>query len=124
MVKQPQSDNSYPEPGAAVAKVKQLAEDVGVYEVDVAHAFGVQTRSVQRWWSGEVRPTSERERRLREFAYVLEELVKVLKPDAAREWLMSPNRELDHDSPAERVAAGDYRRVLDLIDALAEGVFV
>jgi len=84
----------------------------------------VRPRSVQRWWSGEARPPAERERRLRELAYVLTELNKVLKPAAAREWLLSPNRELDHDTPAERVAAGDYRLVLDLIDALGEGVFV
>ena len=112
------------EPDSTVSRVRKLAEDVGVYEADLAHAFGVRPRSVQRWWSGEARPPAERERRLRELAYVLTELNKVLKPAAAREWLLSPNRELDHDTPAERVAAGDYRLVLDLIDALGEGVFV
>jgi putative toxin-antitoxin system antitoxin component (TIGR02293 family) len=109
---------------STVSKVRSLSHSLGITDADIAFAFGVRARSVQRWWSGESRPSYERERRLLEFAYVLDELQKVLKPDAARDWLMAPNRELDHDSPAERVARGDYRRVLELVDAMADGVFV
>lgn len=39
-------------------------------------------------------------------------------------WMFSPNRLLEHRKPADLVRDGEYQRVLALIDAMAEGVFV
>lgn len=36
--------------------------------------------------------------------------------------MFSPNQLLEHDSPADRIRAGRYRDVLDLIEAMADGV--
>ena len=55
---------------------------------------------------------------------MLEHLSGVLKPQAAHDWLFSPNGLLDHHKPVEVLAQGEFRRVLAMIDALAEGVFV
>ena len=48
----------------------------------------------------------------------------MLPSDQANVWIFTPNRLLDHDTPAARIHAGGYRDVLNLIEALAEGVVV
>ena len=59
-----------------------------------------------------------------ELAYVAEQLVEVLglSPDDANTWIFSPNRLLGGDKPSERIHAADYRSVLALIDAIADGI--
>lgn len=53
---------------------------------------------------------------------ILEKLSGVLKPQAAHDWLFSPNPLLEHHKPVELLRAGEYRQVLGAIDAMAEGV--
>lgn len=48
---------------------------------------------------------------------------RVLRPLAAHDWLLSPNASLDHDKPIDLLRAGEYRRVLGAVEAMAEGVF-
>jgi hypothetical protein len=36
--------------------------------------------------------------------------------------MFTPNRALGHDTPADRIKDGDYRAVLSLIEAIADGV--
>lgn len=107
---------------STVGKARSLSEGLKLTQDDVAEILKVQPRSVLRWWSGETTPRRVSQRLLREFAYVLGELSKVLQPEAAKTWLLTPNRRLRHDSPADRIADGDYREVLALIEALADGV--
>jgi Protein of unknown function (DUF2384) len=55
---------------------------------------------------------------------VLEQLATVLKPVPAHDWLVTPNPLLDRHKPVDLLRAGEHRRVLGAIDALAEGVSV
>jgi hypothetical protein len=48
----------------------------------------------------------------------------VLRPEDANLWIFSPNELLDGDSPAERIERGDFKSVLAVIEALAEGVII
>ena len=102
-------------------RVKGITTSLGLTQDDIAAIVGASTRTVNRWWSGEVSPQRPKEQRLRELAYVGEQVARVLKPEQARDWLFMPNRLLDHDAPADRIERGDYRTVLALIEALAEG---
>ena len=54
---------------------------------------------------------------------MLEQLSGVLRPQAAHDWLLSPNPSLDHHKPVNLLRTGEFRRVLGAIDAMAEGVF-
>ena len=107
---------------AASGRARSVTEHLGLTQEEVAEMVDATPRTVHRWWTGASAPQPQKLKRLRELAYVIEELAKVLQPEPAREWLFTPNRQLDHDSPAERVARGEYRSVLALVDALAEGV--
>jgi putative toxin-antitoxin system antitoxin component (TIGR02293 family) len=91
---------------------------------DVARLLGTNPRTVSRWLADQTEPRPDARRRLLEVVAVLEHLSGVLKPQAAHDWLFSPNPMLDHHKPVDLLAEGDFRRVLALIDALAEGVFV
>ncbi len=108
---------------ATTLRVRSLSDVLGLTQDEVASLVGASPRTISRWWSGATTPQRSKQKRLRELAYVAEEIAKVLEPAAAREWLFSPSRQLDHDSPADRIARGDFRSVLALIDAIADGVF-
>jgi uncharacterized protein (DUF2384 family) len=62
------------------------------------------------------------EERLLELKAVVDLLRRVMRDDAARMWLRSPNVDLGYEKPLDLVAAGHYQRVIDLLLALAEGV--
>ena len=78
---------------------------------------------MSRWVSGDAEPQRLNRQRLLELAYVAEELRSVLIADDANLWIMSPNRYLSGDSPAQRIGTGDFKAVgVALIEALADGV--
>jgi uncharacterized protein (DUF2384 family) len=79
---------------------------------------------VARWTTGQVVPQRLNKQRLIELAYVADAVTEVLPRDQANVWMFSPNRLLEHGKPADLVRAGEYQRVLALIDAMAEGIFV
>ena len=49
---------------------------------------------------------------------------RVMRDEAARLWMRSPNPDLAYEKPLDLVANGDYQRVIDALLALAEGVTV
>lgn len=69
-------------------------------------------------------PQPRAQERLLEFSYVEEQLVEVLglSPDDANIWIFTRNRLLDGDKPSDRIHVGNYRSVLALIDAIADGI--
>ena len=54
---------------------------------------------------------------------MLELLSETLRPRTAHDWLFTPNPSLDHHKPVELLRVGNFRPVLDAIDAMADGVF-
>jgi transcriptional regulator with XRE-family HTH domain len=109
---------------AIAGRVQELERLAKLTHEDVARIVGTTSRTVSRWTKGTASPQRVARQRLVELAYVAEELTKVLKPEERNVWIFSPNRLLDHDSPADRISQGDYRSVVSLIEALADGVVV
>ncbi len=89
---------------------------------DVAGVLGATQRSVSRWATTKTQPRRQAEDRLLELKAVVDLLRTVLRDEPARLWLRSPNPGLDWRKPLEVIADGDYRRVVAVILALAEGV--
>jgi hypothetical protein len=108
---------------AIALKVRDLNERAHLSQDDVGRIVGASGRTVARWAAGATPHRSARERLL-ELAYVADQLIDTLglSPTDANLWIFSPNRLLRGDKPADRIADGDYRTVLGLIDALADGV--
>ena len=109
---------------AIASKVKSVSEALALTQGEVGAIVGSSSRTVGRWYTGETVPHREARKRLLELAYVAEELAKVLRPEDANLWIFSPNVLLEHDVPADRIKSGDYKTVLALIEALADGVAV
>jgi putative toxin-antitoxin system antitoxin component (TIGR02293 family) len=97
-----------------------LIHDI-VNQVDVARVTGTTPRSVNRWLEGS-QPRRAAEDRLLELNAVIDLLRQVLRDEPARLWLRSPNPELGYEKPLDLIAAGEYRRVIGALLALAEGV--
>lgn len=109
---------------AIALKVRQVADSLDMTQEQVGEVVGSSTRTVARWLSGDAVPQRQSKQRLLELAYVAQELGKVLEPEDANLWIFSPNVLLEHDSPADRIRVGDYKAVLGLIEALADGIVV
>lgn len=103
-------------------KVRSLSESIGLTQEEVGDITGSTARSVARWSSGAVVPQKMNRERLLELVYVADQLTKVMKKEYANLWMFTPNPLLDHERPADRIKRGDYKSVLDLIEALADGV--
>lgn len=106
------------------SKVRDLGERAHLSQDEVGRIVGVAPRTVARWVAGDANPHQSAKERLLELAYVAEQLIEVLGLSAqdANLWIFSPNRHLGGAKPSESIRAGDYRKVLDLIEALADGV--
>jgi uncharacterized protein (DUF2384 family) len=104
-------------------KLEQALEASDLEYGDLARILDSNPRTVQRWFSEGREPRWESQERLLEVAVVIERLLTVVRPNAAREWLFAPNRSLHYEKPAELLREGKYREVLAVIDALGEGVF-
>jgi putative toxin-antitoxin system antitoxin component (TIGR02293 family) len=110
--------------GPLPGRLRRAVEQTDLDQTDIARLLGTNPRTVSRWLQEQAEPRPDARRRLLEVVAVLEHLSGVLKPQAAHDWLFSPNAMLDHHKPVELLASGDFRRVLEMIDALAEGVYV
>jgi len=107
---------------AVAGKLDYLSETLSLTQEEMGELLGTSRRAVSRWRAGESRPQRVAKRRLLELAYIGEQLSNVMRREDANLWLFSPNALLGGDSPADRIPKGDYRSVLALIEALADGV--
>jgi uncharacterized protein (DUF2384 family) len=105
-----------------VAVLDQVFEDDVLDGGDIARALKTSPRSVARWQANEVSPRRESEERLLEVKAVVDLLLQHLRPDAARLWIRSPDPNLGYEKPIDLIARGEYRRVIGVILAMAEGV--
>lgn len=90
---------------------------------DVARALDTTPRSVARWQHdghGPHRlPAIER---MLELRAVLDLAVQVMSAEPASMWLRAPVPELGYDKPLDLIRNGGFRRVINALTALAEGV--
>jgi transcriptional regulator with XRE-family HTH domain len=114
-----------PDVASALAhKVTELISTLGLTQEEIGEIVDASGRSVSRWLSGDVVPQRLNKQRLVELAYVAEAVAQVLPAEHANLWMFTPNRLLGHETPAARIREGDYKTVMDLIEALADGVVV
>ena len=69
-----------------------------------------------------VEPRRSAEERLLELRSVVDLLRQVMRDEPARLWLRSPEPELGYEKPLDLVERGEYRMVIGVLLALAEGV--
>jgi uncharacterized protein (DUF2384 family) len=109
---------------AFASKVSAAIGAHGLTNEEVGDLVGASPRSVARWVAGEVVPRRPNQARLIELAHVVAALTAVLPADQASVWIFTPNRLLGNRRPADLIRNGQSKDALELIDAMAEGVFV
>ena len=107
---------------AIAGRVDYLAKNLALSKQEVATIVGSSAREVSRWSAGQTSPQRMTKQRLLELAFIGEQLSKVMRREDANLWIFSPNAYLKGDTPAERITTGDFKTVLALIEALADGV--
>lgn len=110
--------------GTLAARVHELTDDLHLTRQEVGEIVGASARTVARWSAGESSPQPDPRRRLLELRYVADAVAEVIRPEDVNLWMFEPNKLLDGDTPAERIHKGQYKDVLAVIEALAEGVIV
>lgn len=103
-------------------RVRTVSRQLLLSQEEMGRLLETSQRTVSRWAAGNVTPPRLTKERLLELAYVSDKLSKVLRPEDANLWLYSPNELLGDESPAELIRRREFRKVLALIEALAEGV--
>lgn len=89
---------------------------------DLARILSTTPRSVSRWQSSEVSPRRDSEERMLELKAVLDLAERCFAPGVARRWLRTPVPDLDYEKPLDLIADGQWRLVVDVLLAFAEGV--
>ncbi len=105
-------------------RLEAAAAKTDLDQVDLARVLDTNPRTISRWLQRQATPRPDARERLLELLAILEALSQVLRPQAAHDWLFTPNALLDHHKPVDLMRQGDVRLVLGAIDGLAEGIFV
>ena len=105
--------------------IERLVAALGLSAGELAQALGVNTRSIERWRTGETHPQRDARQRLGELEALVEHLEQTFAtPEARRAWLRDASRYLGGLTPAEALRAGRIDRVEAALEALDSGIFV
>lgn len=89
----------------------------------VAELLGVSRSQPSRWRAGTERMSPVNRARVVDLDHVLDRLLAELHPEEAGVWLSSPNAHLGGGRPVDVLLIRGPGRVLDAVDALAEGAY-
>ncbi|MBI3746464.1 MAG: DUF2384 domain-containing protein [Chloroflexi bacterium] len=106
----------------AVRRLTQVMRATSIDASGVARILDRDPKTVQRWLRQETTARWAVRETVLALNVVLERLSEVIDPAAAEDWLFTPIPTLDHERPVDLIRAGRAREVLNLIDALGEGV--
>lgn len=97
-------------------EVKRIAATIPTETI--AAAVDAHPRTVRTWLAGTGAPTGQRARQLTALGAVTDRLPRIMAADYIPVWMVKPIEALDDHTPAETIASGDARRVLQLISSL------
>lgn len=89
---------------------------------ELADLTGVSDRQVHRWSTGTSKPEGESRRRLLEINYIVEQLRELYTDEGVEIWLHGRNKGLAGQPPIDLLRNGQYEPVLELVEALNQGV--
>jgi hypothetical protein len=107
----------------AVRRLTQVMRETSIDASGVARILDRDPKTVQRWLRHETAPRWEVREVVLALNVVLERLAEVIDPTAVEDWLFTPVPALDNQLPVDLIRVGRAREVLNLIDAIGEGVF-
>lgn len=107
----------------AVRRLGEVMQEAEIDSTGVARILSKDKKTVQRWLAHRATPRWEIKETVLALNVVLDRLASVVEPGSAEDWLFTPNESLGNRRPVDLIRDGEYRPVLNLIDAVGEGVF-
>lgn len=111
------------EPSQAVQRLGEAMRRMSIGADGAARLLGRDPTTVRRWLRLRAEPRRDSREAVLALDAVLDRLAGVIEPDAIEGWLLTPLPALGGQRPADLIRAGRPSAVLDLADALGEGVF-
>ncbi len=109
---------------AIAQKLEAIREKASLRSSDIAQVLEATPETVSRWNQGKAVPHPRTQQRILELEYIADQLSDLFKPDESRLWLYSPQKLLNHKTPAFLVQQGKAAEVIDLIAKLNDGVYL
>ena len=105
--------------------LSSLTNELGLSDLDLRGALGVDARTLDRWRKRECYPQHEARARLDRLAILQAGLREIFTDTlAVRAWMVEDNRYLGHLKPTEVARAGRLDRIEAALEALNSGAFV
>lgn len=92
--------------------------------VDVANLLGARPETVSRWNQGRAFPRPDAQKLLLNLEYIVDQLSDFYEPQDARLWLLSRQKLLGGEIPAELIQKGRADDVVALLDQMRDGVYL
>jgi uncharacterized protein (DUF2384 family) len=109
------------EAGVTYPRVVERLRANGLQLAEVGRITGVQLRQVQHWLAGSSRPAHDKQSRLLDLHYIVDQLGDVYSPEGVEIWLHGRNRALGGRRPIELLELGEFESVIQLVEALTHG---
>lgn len=109
---------------SAVARKLESLRNKGIKQTEVAILLRTRPEQVSRWNKGQAYPRSSTEKTLLELEFIVDQLSDFYEPNEARQWLFSPQRQLEGNSPAELIREGKIDDVRRLVNQLRDAVYI
>ena len=107
----------------ALRRLDEVMHDTSIDANGMARILDRDPKTVQRWLRAETEPRWGAREVVLALNVVLERLAAVIEPASVEDWLFTPVPALDNDRPVDLIRGGRSKEVLDLVDAIGEGVF-
>jgi hypothetical protein len=101
-------------------KLESLQQKGSIRSVDVANVLQIRPETVSRWNQGKAFPQPEAEKTLLDLEYVVDQLADLYEPDEARMWLLSRQKLLKGEVPAELIREHRTDEVINVIRQLLD----
>ena len=107
---------------AVARKLESIREKGALKYTDVANVLGARPETVSRWKQGRAYPHANTEKTLLELEFIVDQLSDFYEPNEARQWIFSPQKLLDGESPAGLIQRGKIDEVRRLVNQLRDAV--
>jgi len=108
---------------AIARRLDNITTKGGIRLVEVATVLSTRPETVSRWNQGKSFPHPSTEKQLLELEWIVEQLADFYEPQDARLWLLSKQRSLQGNAPADLIREGRSDEVLAALAQLREGTY-
>ena len=109
---------------AIARRLDAIQQKSAMRSVDVANMLGTRPETVSRWNQGKAFPRPDAQKLLLELEYIVDQLSDFYEPQEARLWLISRQKLLGGDIPAELIQKRQTEKIIRMIDQLRDGVYI